>query len=89
MGKRKVVFGEKEKHTLEISWSRWMGVTAIKIDGQWKTDVLYADLIPLLDPRRSYDYTVGTNEVHSVHVEVGYGVDAPLTTVTVDGKVIE
>lgn len=82
MGKREFVFGEKEKHTLEISWSYWTGVATIKIDGQKKNDLFWNDV----GHRSSYDYTVGTDEVHSVHVKVGYGVNTPSITVTVDGK---
>jgi hypothetical protein len=90
MGKREVAFGEKEKHTLEISWSDWTGVVSIKIDGQFKNYAPWRDLIPGVDSSRSYDYTVGTNEVHSVHVEIGYGgFSSPSTTVYADGKVIE
>ena len=89
MGKREVESGEKEKHSLKISWSNWTGVASVKIDGQWKNYAPWLDLIPGVNDRRSYDYSVETNEVHSVHLEVGYGAFAPSIAVTVDGKVIE
>jgi hypothetical protein len=88
MGKRIVGFGEKEKHTLEVSWSNWTGVVSVKIDGKFKNYAPWQDLIPGVNDNRSYDYTVGTNEVHSVHLDVGYGGFDPSITVAVDGRVI-
>ena len=89
MGKRVVEVGEKEKHSLEISWSNWTGVVSVKIDGQFENYAPWQDQIPGVNDRRSYDYTIGTNEVHSVNVEVGYGGFDPSITVAVDGKVVE
>jgi hypothetical protein len=89
MGKREIAIGEKERHSLEISWSNWTGVVSVKIDGKFKNYAPWKDLIPGVDDRRSYDYSVGTNEIHSVHVVVGYGGFDPSITVDVDGKVIE
>jgi hypothetical protein len=69
VGKRVIAFGEKGKHTLEISWSDWNGVVSVKNDGKWKNDAPWRDLIPILNDRRSYDYAIRTNEVRSVHLE--------------------
>lgn len=87
MGKKNITFGDREKHTIDISWSDWTGVVTIKIDNQRKNDLFFQDLIPSVP--RSFDYTIGTNEVHSVHVEIGYGAYTPSTTVYLDGSMIE
>ncbi len=44
MGKKEVVFGKKEKHTVEISWSKLFGDFTIKIDGQSKKDIPFRDM---------------------------------------------
>ena len=61
----------------------------MKIDGKFKNYAPWQDLILGVNDNRSYDYTVGTNEVHSVHLDVGYGGFDPSITVAVDGRVIE
>lgn len=84
------MIGIKEKHTLEIGWSNWLGDVTIKIDGEFKKDLPFEDKWGYGTTfQRSYNFTVGTNELHSVHVEVDGKYNPPIRSLVVDGKVVE
>lgn len=88
MDKSQVVIGEKEKHTLGIGWSKWWGDVTINIDGLLKKDLPFQDPYFWTTFQRSYDFTIGENEPHSVHIEVDGNFNPPLKVV-VDGKAIQ
>lgn len=86
MAKTAIVIGEKEKHTLEIGWSNWLGDVTIKIDGLLKKDLPFQDPYFWTTFQRAYDFTVGESEPHSVHIETDGNYDPPISVLTVDGK---
>lgn len=64
MVKKSIVIGEKEKHTITAETSEWTGTSKIIIDDkqEWSGDVMSL---------RSFDYTVGDLEKHTVHITIG------------------
>lgn len=89
MGKTSIVIGEKEKHTLEIGWSYWLGDVTIKIDGLLKKDLPFQDPCFWTTFQRSYDFAVGSNEPHSIHIETDGNFKPPIKALILDGKIIQ
>jgi len=87
--KLKTEVGEKEKHTFEVVYSKWMGRVEMKVDG----GIVRTDrILSFLDGSPTHRVEVGDKEKHIVNVEIRPGAFffiKPTIILSVDDKVVE